>query len=97
MCIRDRFATSARFLARKQKLTMLEKALVDEHQYRSGKAALDSELKTLLAKQQEALEPNDEVRVIICLWCFWLLTAPVACMLSSCVWGWLRCWWEWCW
>ena len=40
---------------------MLEKALVDEHQYRSGKAALDAELKAMLAKQQEALGPNDEV------------------------------------
>lgn len=43
------------------KLAMLEKALVDEHQYRTGKAALESELKAMLAKHQEALEPNDKV------------------------------------
>lgn len=40
---------------------MLEKALVDEHQYRTGKNALDSELKVLLSKHQESLEPNDKV------------------------------------
>ena len=55
---------------------MLEKALVDEHQYKTGKAALDSELKALLAKQQEALQPNDEVR---CIRCTWLLVVVSGC------------------
>ena len=42
-------------------LLMLEKALVDEHQYKSGKAALHQELKTLLGRQRELLGPNDQV------------------------------------
>lgn len=45
-----------------EQLTLLEKALLDEHQYKTGKAALDSELKALLASNQISLEPNDEVR-----------------------------------
>lgn len=44
-----------------EQLTLLEKALLDEHQYKTGKAALDSELKALLASNQTSLEPNDEV------------------------------------
>lgn len=47
---------------RTRQLLMVEKALVDEHQYKTGKAALDLELKALLAKHQDSLEPNDNVR-----------------------------------
>lgn len=42
-------------------LLMLEKALVDEHQYRSGKASLHQELKSLLDRHQRLLGPNDQV------------------------------------
>lgn len=49
-------------LRRPSQLTLLEKALVDEHQYKTGKAALDAELKALLASHQASLEPNDRVR-----------------------------------
>ncbi|CAN0083820.1 unnamed protein product, partial [Scytosiphon promiscuus] len=44
----------------KERLLLLEKALVDEHQYRTGKTALEQELKTLLARHQESLVPNDQ-------------------------------------
>ena len=44
-----------------QKLATLEKALVDEYQYRTGKATLESELKTMLDKHQKSLDPNDKV------------------------------------
>lgn len=42
-------------------LLLLERALVDEHQYREGKASLERELKTLLARHQKSLDPNDQV------------------------------------
>lgn len=41
---------------------MLEKALVDEHQYRTGKASLHRELKALLQRHQDMLGPNDQVK-----------------------------------
>ncbi|CAM9731257.1 unnamed protein product, partial [Ectocarpus fasciculatus] len=44
----------------KDRLLLLERALVDEHQYREGKASLERELKTLLARQQKSLAPNDQ-------------------------------------
>lgn len=51
-------------------LLMLEKALVDEHQYKSGKAAVHQELKALLDRQQEMLGPNDQVRGAPCIFYF---------------------------
>ncbi|CAM9680843.1 unnamed protein product, partial [Ectocarpus sp. 12 AP-2014] len=44
----------------KDRLLLLERALVDEHQYKQGKASLERELKTLLARHQKSLGPNDQ-------------------------------------
>ncbi|CAN0355826.1 unnamed protein product, partial [Ectocarpus sp. 6 AP-2014] len=44
----------------KDRLLLLERTLVDEHQYRQGKASLERELKTLLARHQKSLGPNDQ-------------------------------------
>lgn len=50
------------FLSPVSQLALLEKALIDEYQYKTGKAALNTELKALLANHQATLEPNDKVK-----------------------------------
>lgn len=61
MCACTYIHVSVCFFICLSQMMLLEKALLDEHQYKTGKAALHAELKSLLASQQASLQVNDEV------------------------------------